>query len=859
MALERKAKEMTICKFKFLLSMKQVDRRFWIAGSAVLWCLATGSRTPAQIVQIVPDSTLPGNSAVTPNGNTITITGGTSAGTNLFHSFKEFSLPTGTTAHFNNYPAIQNIFTRVTGGSISNIDGVIRANGNANLFLLNPSGIIFGPNASLNIGGSFLASTANRIKFAGGAEFSATNPQTPPLLTVSVPVGLQLGPNPGAIRVRGAGHSLSRPDPIFGQIVGAGSISAGLRVRNGKTLALVGGDIFLEGGILTAEGGRIELGSVGEGDVSFAGEGLTLGYEGAVSFRDIQLSQRALARASEGIAQENVSIPGGSVQVRGRNLSVRDGSVILIQNSGSQPSGDLTVRASEELEVSGTAPDLSIRSTLSTESLAEGKGGNIGVDTERLIVRDGGEISTKTFTTAPAGNIAVSASDAQVIGFSPANPNFFSIIRAVTFSSADAGDVTVSARRLTAKDGGLVASATFGTGSGGNLSVSATDFIELTGVAARVLAPSGLAASTLGEGKAGSLKVSTSRLLLRDGGRISSSALAAGDAGSIAINASDSVELSGRVPGSRNPTQILSAAIIQDESLQQLYRLPPVPSGASGDVTVNTPRLSVTSGAQVTVRNDGAGAAGYVRINAGSIFLDNSGLLTAATTSGEGGNIILLSQNLQMRHNSQISATAGGTGNGGNLTISTDTLAALEDSNIAANSVQAQGGKIRIRTQGIFRSLDSDITATGGKSQLNGTVEINTPNVDKLAGLVTLPADVVDLAALIGSDACAASRRSRFVVTGRGGLPPRPDEMLVGETVLMDWGTLEGLEGGTGHRQQLNQFPMPDAQFPMPNSLVEATGWVIGSNGEVILTAEAPAGTPHSPWIEPAGCSVRRE
>ncbi|MCC5636380.1 filamentous hemagglutinin N-terminal domain-containing protein [Nostoc sp. CHAB 5844] len=259
----------------------------WYLGIAVGGAMVFGAN--CAVAQITPDGTLPTN--VQLNGSVFNITGGTRAGGNLFHSFREFSVPTGGEAFFNNAVDIQNIISRVTGGSISNIDGSIRSHGTANLFLINPSGIVFGQNARLNVGGSFVASTANAVEFGSQGVFSATNPEAPPLLTV----------NPSAL--------------LFSQISG-GRIEnrGGLNITDGRSLLLVGGEVFLDGGYVNALGGRVELAGIRSPG--------TVGLN--VNDNNLSLS------VSEGVPRANVSLTNhASVQV----ASISFGQILAYQLS----------------------------------------------------------------------------------------------------------------------------------------------------------------------------------------------------------------------------------------------------------------------------------------------------------------------------------------------------------------------------------------------------------------------------------------------------------------------------------------------------------------------------------------------
>jgi filamentous hemagglutinin family protein len=810
------------------------------------------------MAQIVPDNTLPLGERSQVFGNPIIqIDGGATRGNNLFHSFEYFSLPTGSTAWFNNAPTIQNIFTRVTGGSISNIDGVIKANGTANLFLLNPNGILFGSNARLNIGGSFVASTADSINFADGTLFSAKAPQTTPLLTISVPVGLQLGQNPGNITVQGSGYNLSTQKPFFSPTI-RGSSTTGLQVPSGKTLALIGGDINIEGGTLTAEQGRVELGSIREGQVSLSSTatGLAFSYQGVQSFEDIQLSQQALADASS----------GGSIQVRGDRVSLVDGSIMLIQNQSEQRPGRIDVNATSSVELNGTSPDgISFVGGLRSETTGSGSGADIAISTKQLLIQDGAGLLTISYDTGRSGNVAVFASDrVRLSGFSPLAPVVQTLINSVGLNSGDAGDVTVSTRQLTIQSGAYIGTqinSTDNTSRGGDVTINATELVEVIG--ANDLTVSNVSAATNFAGNAGNVTINTSKLVVRGGGAVTTYTLGSGDAGKITINATESVEVSGKV-------LILAPVSSTVSSFAFVYPFPgvpvPSPSGNSGDVTLNTPTLSVTDGGKLDVSHEGTGNAGTLLVNANLLVLDRGGTITAATASGEGGNIDLqVGDLLLMRHNSQITTSASGTGSGGNININTPLLVAvpIENSDIRADSVNARGGNVTITTDGLFGiqfreegTPLSDITATGANSALNGTVQVNIQRINPSQGLVELPTTLVDRSRLI-AQGCSANRGNSFVVTGRGGLPATPQQALSNDPLWRDWRTpaVANRQSNTSPRAVMPSGSPTSTQPTASATLVEATGWEINPNRQVVLTATAPQENPYQPETQPIDCN----
>ncbi|QKQ75315.1 S-layer family protein [Nostoc sp. TCL240-02] len=771
--------------------------------------------------QIIPDSTL--NTTVSQSGDNFTIINGNRVGNNLFHSFSQFSVPSNGSAFFNNAADIQNIFSRVTGGSVSNIDGLIKANGGANLFLLNPSGIIFGANAQLNIGGSFIGTTAESIKFSDGAEFSAISPQANPLLSINVPIGLQMGSNPSSIQVQGTGHTLTITSNLAPLIRTPSPTE--LQVQPGKTLALVGGNLNLNGATLNAETGQIELGSLGgSGLVTLVPntQGYTLGYENGQSFGDIQLAHKSLLNVS--------GVNAGSVQIQGRKIKLTDGSLVLTTNLGNLPSGNIHLQASEAIDIIGTTADAKIRSGIRSEILGRGTGANISIITPQLRLQQGAGLNNTAFAVADSGKIQIEASTIELSGSSSLNPTGVTSITTTARGTATAGDISINSDRLLVSDGAALSSVAFGNGSSGQVSIHNSDTIIRGDNPAGLY--SNISALTYGTGSAKTLTLDTARLQVLDGGVVAGTSFFIGNGGDIRINATESIQISGR--SRLNQSSINSSVLKSEPLIRKLFSLPDILTANAGNVSVTTPNLILQNGGTLSVTNQGSGNGGNLNITADRIQLKNQGLIQAQTESGNGGNISLqVEKFLLIRDRSQITATAGGSGDGGNININVPIVAGLENSDIIANAVKGRGGNIQIATQGIIGlqyrpqiTGENDITASS-QFGVSGTVQINHIGVDPNSGLVELPANVTDPSQQIAS-ACSANQGSRFVATGRGGIPQNPNQDVTSDRT---WSDIRDISAYRKTGEITTQTPASSELF------VQATGWHRNTQGKIELVA----------------------
>jgi filamentous hemagglutinin family protein len=434
--------------------MKRVLLPLMRIGIFAFACLHFSSKVAN--AQVTADDTV--NTQVNRTDNVSEITGGETRGDNLFHSFQEFSVGAGETASFLNSNDIANIFSRVTGGRVSNIDGLIRANGSANLFLINPAGIIFGEGASLNIGGSFYGSSADSILFENG-EFSATDLENPPVLTINAPIGLGFRDNPQDIVNR------SRALDSTGQF------TSGLQVLEGKNLALIGGDVRFEGGFIFAPGGRVELGGL-----SVAG---TIGFndDGSFSFPD------GIARGNVSLNNSGVDVSSngkGSIRVNTNNLELSSGSFLIAgisvdSGSNDAQAGDIVIDATNAI-------NLSQSSNIFNQVLENvaGNAGNIDINTNSLKLSDGSQITPGSFGRGNGGSVVIGATG--VVTFQGQDNQEFpsGVVNNVASTGiGNAGDVEINASNLELTDGAQVSADQQGEGIAGNINIEAQDSIFL--------------------------------------------------------------------------------------------------------------------------------------------------------------------------------------------------------------------------------------------------------------------------------------------------------------------------------------------------------------------------------------------
>lgn len=765
--------------------------RFWLLRTIAiaLASAASGIAVPkpgvAQNV-IIPDATLGSEaSQVIPVPLLPTIDliqGGAIRGQNLFHSFEQFSIGEVSGAYFITPSAdIANIFTRITGGGPSQILGILGARqadfspSSANLFLINPNGILFGANSLLDVGGSFVATTADTVDFGGLGIFSSLNPSEPlTLLTINPSALLFTQPPTQGIA--------NRSTALTGFLTPSGELVSGLRVPNGQGILFVGGGIDIEGGRLNALGGRIELGGLAEpGRVELA----TIDGSYRLSFPENAL----LADLSlSGDARVSVrGIGGGDIIANFNLITALEGGRLVAGTEGTQNGGNILINA-QNLQATGIGIFSGLSSGIYNQATpsATGSAGDIFLETDTFILQDQGGINSRTFGQGNGGNIYINselisldngsfitlenlgsgeAGNLNITALDLLSLSNASQVLTNTIGDGDAGNITIwSSNEIILSGGSSIRSETSGSGNGGIVDVYATsrisfDGTDILGNRSGIITSVNPSLDNQAGRIAGDIIVRTTptgTLLLSNGAGFFSNveAGAIGQGGNIDIQAGwislsnsqiqsilrgSSIDL----PGAQGATGriVIRAdrdflATDQDTGFPSgLFSTTDIGTiGASNDIYLEAASVTLSNGGRLSTETGGLGNSGNITVIANdAILIDNdlpnsvfsSGVFSQVNPGavGNGGTILIDAQSLNMRaltdsldSSSQINATTSGLGNSGNIWLQIDDDITLSGQSLifsqVGNNGRGRAGDIDITARSLSMTQGAEVAAS---------------------------------------------------------------------------------------------------------------------------------------------------
>lgn len=573
-------------------------------------------------------------------------------GKNLFHSFEMFNINTGESATFRGQGA-DNIISRVTGGNFSWIDGTLRsAIPDADLYLLNPAGVMFGPNASLDLSGSFHVSTADYLRMGNGERFYSM-PHENNVLSAAAPTAFGfLDGDVASISIEGRGEI--NEQEWYENVTG-------LLVSEKDTISLIGGDIEIKNGTFFKSTMFDEVVRPGE----------VVAYEGRINIASVASVGEVIPTGSDLDVSSCNNL--GSTDIYGKSV---------IDASGMK-GGNIYIRGGDFF-----LDDSAVHAYGFNDA------GNISIETERSFFENGALISGSAYGIGVGGNIVIRSSESVSL-YGNDSKGQSSVIEASAYDS-DAGNVVIETKNLSLKDDAQINTASLGIGNGGNVTINASESVIFS-----ESKPDGYGSSIatlIGEyadaGKGGDVLIETKNLSLNDGSWIGSYTEGKGKGGNITIHASESVNLSG-INNKGNPS-VISAGSFGDEGN----------SGDAGDIFIKAKKLVFSDRGEISTRALYAGG-GKITLNADEFIRLSNGNIVSSVRGGtdDAGDISIENPAFFTMNHSNIRASAD-EGNGGNIDIAAGHFIQSYDSMVNASSEKGIDGIVKIK------SPDEDISSS---------------------------------------------------------------------------------------------------------------------------------------------------